>query len=61
MASEPPTRSPIAGGFLLAACLLVGAVAGTLAGQPSLGVVIGLGVGLLLAAGVWLYERQRRG
>ena len=61
MASQPPSRSPLAGGFLLAVCLLAGGVAGIVAGQASLGVVIGLGAGLLLAAGVWLYERQRRG
>ena len=61
MASEPPSRSPLAGGVLLALCLMAGAVIGISMGQPSLGVVGGLGAGLLLVAGVWLYDRQRRG
>jgi len=48
------------GGSLLAAAIIVGAVAGTIAGQPSIGWLGGLGAGLLLLGGVWLADRRRR-
>ena len=56
MAASPP-RTPMAGGALLAASILAGVVGGSLAGQPSIGFLAGLGVGLLLAVLVWLRAR----
>ena len=59
MAHSSP-RTPMAGGFLLAVSLIVGAVLGAGRGQASLGLVVGLGVGLVLLAAVWLLDRRRR-
>ena len=49
---------PRAGGALLAAAILVGALAGVLTGQPSIGFLVGLGIGLLLLAAIWLLDRR---
>ena len=48
---------PRAGGALLAASILLGVGTGLYTGQPSLGFLAGLGVGLLLLAAVWLLDR----
>lgn len=53
--------APIAGGALLALSLIVGTVIGVLRGQPSLGFIGGLGVGLALLLIVALADRARRG
>jgi hypothetical protein len=47
------------GGFLITIALLVGAVVGTIYGEPSIGLVAGLGVGVFGAVLVWLYDRAR--
>jgi uncharacterized membrane protein (UPF0136 family) len=52
-------NGPQAGGFLLAMCVLVGAVIGTVRGQPSVGVIAGIGVGVLVAVALWLKDRAR--
>jgi hypothetical protein len=49
-----PSRSPIAGGAPLALSIVAGAVIGFIAGQPTLGILIGAGVGIALALVVWL-------
>jgi hypothetical protein len=49
---------PRAGGALLAAALLLGVLGGSLAGQPSLGFLAGLAVGLVLLGAVWLIDRR---
>jgi hypothetical protein len=53
------SRTPMAGGFLLAVSLLVGTVLGAGRGQASIGFVAGLGVGLALLVAVWLIDRIR--
>ncbi|AJP74232.1 hypothetical protein [Sphingomonas hengshuiensis] len=58
--ANTPSRTPLAGGFLLAISLVAGSVIGAIAGQPSVGFVGGLGVGLALTIGVWLIDRARR-
>ena len=50
-------RFPRAGGALLAAAILIGAIGGVVVGQPSIGFLAGLGAGLLLLAAVWLLDR----
>ena len=55
---EPRHSIPGAGGALLAGPILIGAVAGIAAGQPSLGFLVGLAVGLLLLGGVWMLDRR---
>lgn len=54
---SPP--APIAGGALLALSLIVGTVIGVRHGQPSLGFIIGLGVGIALVLVVALIDRAR--
>ncbi len=54
-----PSRSPMAGGFLLTASILVGAVAGALRGQATAGLLAGLAVGFALTLAVWLIDRAR--
>ena len=53
-----PSRFPRAGGALLAGSILVGALIGVFAGQPSIGFLAGLALGLVLLAGVWLLDRR---
>ena len=48
-----------AGGSLLAISIIVGTVAGAIAGEPSMGFVGGLGVGVLIAVLLWLRDRKR--
>jgi hypothetical protein len=57
--ATPPSRTPIAGGFMLAIAPIVGTVIGAAMGQASLGFVAGVGVGLAFVAGVWLVDRAR--
>lgn len=53
------SKDSTAGGVLLAVGAVVGAVVGYLWEQPSLGLVLGLGVGAITAAAVWLGDRGR--
>ena len=48
-----------AGGFVLAASIIAGAVAGTMVGQSSIGFIVGTGAGVLLALLIWWYDRRR--
>ena len=57
-AVSPSSRFPRAGGALLAASILIGVAGGTLAGQPSIGFLAGLGVGLVLVVAMWLVDRR---
>jgi len=54
-----PARNNQAGGFFLAACIIGGTVAGAILHQPSLGFLIGLGGGILLAILIWVIDRSR--
>jgi len=56
-----PRKAPIAGGALLALSLVAGSVIGVLKGQPSIGFLAGLGVGLALLLIVALIDRIRQG
>lgn len=58
MASPPSNRAPKAGGFLLALAIIAGVLIGGLLGQPSIGFLVGVGVGVLLVALVWLLDRR---
>jgi hypothetical protein len=48
-----------AGGFILAASIIAGAVGGTVAGQPSNGFIVGTAAGVLLALLIWFIDRRR--
>jgi RsiW-degrading membrane proteinase PrsW (M82 family) len=54
--SNPPASR--AAGFFIALSVLVGAIVGVAAGQPSLGTVIGFGVGVLVSLLLWLWDRR---
>jgi hypothetical protein len=56
---DQPQSNRIAGGFFIAAGLLGGALAGIYFGQPSIGMVAGFGFGILVAVGVWAFDRRR--
>ncbi len=49
----------MAGGVLIAIGAVFGAFAGATRGQPSIGFLIGLGIGIVLATGIWLLDRAR--
>ena len=53
------SRNSRSGGVLLALAIVAGVVGGAIAGQPSLGFLIGAGVGLLLLGLVWAVDRRR--
>ena len=50
----------MAGGFLWMVSILIGTVLGVVAGNPMKGVLIGTGVGGLIALAVWLLDKRRR-
>jgi hypothetical protein len=54
-----PARNSQAGGFVLAACIIGATVAGAILHQPSIGFLIGLGAGILLALVIWIVDRSR--
>jgi hypothetical protein len=47
-----------AAGFFIAVALLLGAIIGTASGQPSLGVVAGAAIGIVIALALWLSDRR---
>lgn len=53
-----PSKSPRAGGALIALLIMGGAIAGGLMGQPSAGLLIGAGAGALIALALWLRDRR---
>jgi hypothetical protein len=57
MADRP---GPQAGGFIIAVAIVAGTILGGLAGQPSIGLLVGLGLGAVAALAVWLVDRKRR-
>ena len=57
MAAQP---TPMAGGFFWMAAILVGAVWGVAAGNPMKGILVGTGIGALVAAAIWLIDRRKR-
>ena len=59
MTNEPERQAPKAGGALIAISTLVGAGIGIALGQPSMGVVGGVGFGTGLAILIWLKDRKR--
>jgi uncharacterized membrane protein len=59
MASKPPTRTPLAGGALIALGALGGAVIGQLLYAPIPGLLIGTGLGIAVSIAMWLLNLQR--
>jgi len=48
-----------AGGSIIAAAILAGAVGGIIVGQPSIGFLAGAATGVLVAILLWLRDRRR--
>ena len=55
----PPNPRPQAGGSILAAAIITGVVGGIIAGQPSIGFLVGTGIGVTIAVILWLRDRRR--
>lgn len=53
------SKNPVAGGIIMAITTTVGAIWGAREGQPSAGLLAGLGVGAVIALLVWLLDRRR--
>jgi hypothetical protein len=56
---ENGARYKQAGGSILAIAIIAGTVGGIIVGQPSIGVLVGTGAGVLLAVLFWLNDRRR--
>jgi hypothetical protein len=54
------STASLAGGFLLCVSVLAGALTGVFLGQPSIGFLVGVGVGLTIAIATWLLDSRRR-
>lgn len=52
-------KNPTGAGAFIALLILAGAIGGGLLGQPSIGLLAGLALGVLLALVIWLRERNR--
>ncbi|MGE4410550.1 MAG: hypothetical protein EP321_07600 [Sphingomonadales bacterium] len=48
-----------AGGIFIALLALIGVFAGGFMGQPTIGLLIGLALGIAIALGLWWKERER--
>lgn len=57
--NAPQSNRTQAGGFLIAAGVIVGTIAGSIANQPSIGFLIGLASGILIAVVLWRRDRSR--
>jgi hypothetical protein len=55
----PTGTSGRAGGSILAAAIIAGVVGGTIAGESTIGFLVGTAVGAGLALVVWLKDRRR--
>ncbi len=53
------TSKPLAGGCFLTICILGGFIVGLAINDPMKGVILGTGVGALLATALWLINRRR--
>lgn len=56
--TNPPPRQSTAGGCAIALLAVVGAVIGNIYGEPSIGLLAGVGLGSAIAIGLWLKERN---
>lgn len=52
-------RNHLAGGFFLVLAIFGGFIWGAMSGLPFHGAIVGTLIGILLALGVWIYDRRR--
>lgn len=57
--TKPSTPSPRAAGVFIALGLIIGPIIGIVYHQPTIGLLAGLGLGLVIAIGQWLFDRAR--
>lgn len=57
MTSSPSSPEPLAGGFPIAAGVILGVAIGLIVGQATLGFFIGLAAGVGIAVALWLRSR----
>lgn len=50
---SPDSRPPMGGGAPLALLLLAGVIIGGLLGQPTIGLLVGLALGIVVAVLIW--------
>lgn len=58
MTTQKP-KPPTGAGAIIAFLVIAGTIGGGLLGQPSIGLLGGLGLGVLIALILWLRERGR--
>lgn len=56
---HPPTRTPMAGGALIALGAIGGAAVGFLVGEATPGFLLGAGGGVVLSLLIWVFDRRR--
>jgi hypothetical protein len=56
--NESGKPAPRAAGVFITLGTLAGAVYGIIKGQPSLGLVLGFGAGVVIALAFWLFDRR---
>ena len=61
MTARMQSKTARAGGCFLTLCILAGFPAGLAIGNPMKGVLIGTGVGIVLAVLTWAIDYRRRG
>ena len=59
MASRPPSRTPLAGGSLIALGAMGGAAVGFAVGEATPGFLVGAGGGVAVSVLIWLIDRRR--
>lgn len=59
MPQPSDSRPPRAAGSLLALAIIAGAFIGAFVGQSSAGLVIGTGIGAVVAVAFWLIDQRR--
>jgi len=57
--TQQNSQASRAGGAIIAFTIIAGAIAGNHYGQPSLGMLIGTGIGTAIAIGLYFYDRTR--
>jgi uncharacterized membrane protein len=57
MASRHPRKTPLAGGFVIAVGALGGAVYGFMRHQPTIGLLAGVGIAVVISVLLWLFSR----
>jgi uncharacterized membrane protein (UPF0136 family) len=56
--STPAPKTSRAGGAILAFTVTAGALIGAIKGQPSIGIVAGIAIGVAVCVGLFFYDRR---